>query len=210
MCFNDLGYHFFHVCTIEPYRDDSGKIIEYYPQDRYSNEKNLDLHRYGKGPFCKFRIPKGYSYMAGVYILVADNTLVYVGECEDLEKRWNMGYGNISPRNCFKGGQETNCRINNYILKKMLSECNVDIYFHETANRFNVESEFIIQLSPILNRTKNQARKRRIIQNNSTVESQKRGTVKRSGCREEILNAIRRLIEKKELMNLPLVKQLTK
>ena len=29
--------------------------------------------------------------------------------------RYNNGYGRISPRNCFQGGQSTNCRVNNLI-----------------------------------------------------------------------------------------------
>jgi hypothetical protein len=38
-----------------------------------------------------------------------------VGECANLSARFNTGYGNISPKNCFKGVQETNCRLNNLL-----------------------------------------------------------------------------------------------
>ena len=38
-----------------------------------------------------------------------------MGECANLSVRFNAGYGNISPKNCFKGGQETNCRLNNLL-----------------------------------------------------------------------------------------------
>ncbi len=29
-----------------------------------------------------------------------------------MQKRVNSGYGKISPKNCFKDGQSTNCKIN--------------------------------------------------------------------------------------------------
>jgi hypothetical protein len=37
-----------------------------------------------------------------------DESKEYVGECRDLVKRFNSGYGQISPRNCFVGGRRTN------------------------------------------------------------------------------------------------------
>lgn len=84
------------------------------PQSRYNNGKNLPVNRYGQGPFCKFRIPNGQHY-SGVYAVMVGRQVKYIGECENLSSRFNMGYGNISPRNCFRGGQETNCRLNNLI-----------------------------------------------------------------------------------------------
>lgn len=35
----------------------------------------------------------------------------YIGETDNLEKQFRQGYGNISPRNCFKGGQSTNYKM---------------------------------------------------------------------------------------------------
>ena len=32
-----------------------------------------------------------------------------------MKQRVNSGYGTISPKNCFKDGQSTNCKINNLV-----------------------------------------------------------------------------------------------
>jgi hypothetical protein len=52
-----------------------------------------------------------------------------------------MGYGNISPRNCFKGGQETNCRLNNLIYFAVSEGRDVNLWFHQTANFKSAELE---------------------------------------------------------------------
>ncbi len=74
------------------------------PQSRYKNNKGLLLNNHGSGHFCKFVIPKN-CMINGVYAIVVNKELKYIGECVNLSSRFNSGYGNISPRNCFKGGQ---------------------------------------------------------------------------------------------------------
>ena len=64
-----------------------------------------------------------------------------------------MGYGNISPRNCFEGGQSTNCRINSDILSLFKLKKSIQLYFLETKNRFKIEHELIINQSPVWNKT---------------------------------------------------------
>ena len=100
------------VSEIRPDSDTEGNIRRFMPQDQYDNRKNLPLHAYGNGPFCGFRIPSDL-HKEGVYVLTVDKGVVYVGERIDLSLRYNAGYGQIAPRNCYKGGQRTNCRINN-------------------------------------------------------------------------------------------------
>jgi len=85
--------------------------------------------------------------------LTVRNEIKYVGECDDLFKRYGMGYGNISPRNCFEGGQMTNCRINSDILSITKLNNSVDLYFFETNNRFKIEHELIKNQNPIWNKT---------------------------------------------------------
>lgn len=54
----------------------------------------------------------------GLYSFVVDNTIKYIGRSHDpFYKRVNQGYGHISPKNCFRDGQSTNCRINSIIAK---------------------------------------------------------------------------------------------
>jgi len=67
-------------------------------------------HNCGSGPFCRFRIPSNLP-LEGVYALLIGESVRYVGECIHLSKRFNMGYGQISPRNCFVGGQPQIARL---------------------------------------------------------------------------------------------------
>lgn len=127
------------VCTIKPEHDSAGQIKVVMPQGRYRNDKDLPLHPYGRGPFCKFKIPRNIQ-KNGVYAVVVSGTLKYIGECVNLSSRYNMGYGNISPRNCFKGGQQPNCRINNLIYSASQSGQSIEVWFHETADHKSIES----------------------------------------------------------------------
>ena len=91
------------------------------------------------------RVPKG---QVGVYALVVDDVVRYIGECEDLGKRFNAGYGNISPKNCYIGGQPTNCKINHQVLDIAKSGRHVCLYFHPTAERYVVERQLIAAYAP--------------------------------------------------------------
>lgn len=142
-----FDYEFREICEIMPELDKSGVPKQFQPQSRFNNVSNLPLHQYGQGPFCQFRIPNSI-HKAGVYVVLVEGTPKYVGECEDLVKRWNMGYGHISPRNCFKGGRETNCRINNLILTTFRSGSQIKLIFHETINRFEIENDLKVKLNP--------------------------------------------------------------
>jgi len=141
-------YEFKYVCNITPETDNNGNIIEYSPQELYTKKQNVELHEYGKGPFCKFKIPNCWAGKEGVYCIYSDDQLVYVGECVDLSKRFNIGYGNIAPRNCFKGGQSTNCKVNNFILNEIKQGRTIKLYFLETKERYKVEKELIEKFHP--------------------------------------------------------------
>lgn len=136
------NYVFTHVCHIEPERDEAGTIRTYMPQANYLKRELAKLHGYGAGPFCRFRIPKQFS-ASGVYILTVDDQPVYVGECLHLSKRYNAGYGHISPRNCYVGGRMTNCRVNTLIYNAACAGRRIDLWFLETADRFAIETELI-------------------------------------------------------------------
>lgn len=147
-----LNYKFREVCKIIPQLDMNGAPIEYMPQSQFDNPKNLQLHEYAKGPFCKFEIPS-FLHQMGVYAIMVDDQVIYVDECEDLASRWNVGYGNISPRNCFTGGQPTNCRINNLILSKFKEGSQVKLYFPPLESRFDIENR-LIEKQPTLELSK--------------------------------------------------------
>ncbi|MDK2799182.1 MAG: hypothetical protein PWQ70_801 [Clostridiales bacterium] len=150
--YEDFNIRFEYICEITPFVNAQKGFIEYYPYKEYKNEAQKKLHKYGKGPFCKFQIPNGIN-KAGVYILKVNEEVKYVGECENLSSRYNMGYGQISPRNCFVGGQSTNCKINSYILREVKNGSKVHLLFYETENRFEVERNLIKKYEPDWNAT---------------------------------------------------------
>ncbi len=135
------------VCHLKQEVGSDGAVVPFMPQHRYMNAKNLPLNKYGEGPFCKFRIPGNFN-TSGVYALVVEDTIKYIGECTSLSSRYNSGYGNISPRNCFKGGQETNCRLNVCIYVEVQCGRQVELWFHSTrehkqlANRLLAASNY--------------------------------------------------------------------
>ncbi len=83
-------YEFRYICTIEPERNVDSSVKRYMSQSRYENKNNLPLNRYGKGPFCKFRIPSNYP-LSGVYAIVVKDKLKYIGECLNVSLWYNMG-----------------------------------------------------------------------------------------------------------------------
>lgn len=124
-----LDFAFEHIGSIIPETDSVGRLREFMPQHRYRNAATKDLHSWGAGPFCRFRIARSRK-QGGLYVVTLDNDPVYVGECVDLSRRFGPnGYGGISPRNCFVGGQPTNCRINTAILSAVKEQQTIDLWF---------------------------------------------------------------------------------
>lgn len=145
------GAQFDYVCTIELEREESGVFREHMPQERYAKRDEVPLNRYGSGPFGKFKIPRNFK-VPGVYALTIDGALKYVGEAANLSARYNAGYGNISPKNCYKGGQETNCRLNNLIYGAVSQGAIVELWFHPTDGYKALEIELRANLKPEWNR----------------------------------------------------------
>ena len=150
------GIAFSYVGPVRPERDGCGEVIAELPQSRFRNQGNLPLSKYGGGPFCRFGLPRGWQ-QSGVYVLANGYDPLYVGECQDLQRRWGpMGYGHISPRACFKGGQDTNCRINNLIYKGAKTGTRFDLWFRsiegDKHDRRLVESQLMVVLRPSWNK----------------------------------------------------------
>lgn len=146
-----LEFDFEFVQRIELVVDKNGIIKEFKPQNKYKNDGNLKLNKYGDGSFCKFSINPRWSGVSGVYAIFIGDELAYIGQCIDFAKRFNQGYGYISPRKCFVGGQSTNCKINKLILNSIKNNKNVDLYFHITNNYDKIEHELIDYYNPPYN-----------------------------------------------------------
>jgi hypothetical protein len=145
------GHAFQFICDIEPLRATDGVIQQFMPQHRYAKASAVPMNRYGAGPFCKFKIPSGYR-TSGVYALTVADTVRYIGECADFSSRFNNGYGNISPKNCYKGGQETNCRLNNLVYVAVVSGELISLWFFATPDYKAVEAHLRATLRPTWNR----------------------------------------------------------
>lgn len=142
------GLAFGWAGAIEPVREPGGAIREEMPQGRYANIGRLGLNAHGAGPFCEFTVP-GLPSAPGVYAVTVAGAVVYVGISVDIRQRWGpMGYGRISPRNCFEGGQSTNCKVNHAILVESRAGRAIELWVHETAEPRLLEARLIRDLDP--------------------------------------------------------------
>lgn len=135
-----FGYDFYYIQQLIP-ECVNGKVKEYYPQNNYTNKDNLPLLYYGSGAFCRFSIDA--PSISGVYLWVVESEIIYIGETFDLRQRFNVGYGNISPRNCYVGGQSTNYKMNKVVMEYYKKGKPVNLYFYATPNYKHVELEML-------------------------------------------------------------------
>ena len=105
--------------------------------------------------FCEFKLKNDkVKNIAGVYLWVLNNEIIYIGETERLKDRFNTGYGTISPRNLFKGGQSTNCKMNRVVLNNTkLNKC-IIIYFCNTLEHKELEKKLLSKYKPKYNARK--------------------------------------------------------
>jgi hypothetical protein len=186
------SYVFAEIAVIQPERDSAGRIIE----DLFSLGDGVAGNKYAGGPFCRFRVGQSIPD-AGVYALTVGDRLQYVGECENLAKRYSStGYGRISPRNCHADGQSTNCKINSFILRQAKAGEAVTLWFHATEARKQVEAELIEALTPPWNGRRERARGEAAVavkrvraarpEPSRAAEGESRGSVRAEDFRREL------------------------
>ena len=124
-------------------------MIEYYPQKEYPKKDIKPLNAYGAGAFCRFSIDA--DDVPGVYLWVVDDEIIYIGETVKLRQRFNNGYGNIQPVNCYIGGQTTNCKMNKVVADLYRRGRLVKLYFFETKDNKRVELELLSQINTVFN-----------------------------------------------------------
>lgn len=145
-------YTFKFVQELVPEKTLLGKIKTFDPKQHYAKKGSKPLNKYGNGPFCRFSIRcSAYSHACGVYALLDDDGLLYIGQTVNLEQRYNHGYGKIEPINCYVGGQSTNCKINSMVLQKYLGGMHVYLFFYKTDEYDRIEHELIDALNPPYN-----------------------------------------------------------
>jgi hypothetical protein len=96
------------------------------------------LNEHGDNVFCNFSIaPTSLSKSKGIYCFTVEKTIKYFGRSHDpFEKRLNHGYGHISPKNCYRDGQSTNCHLNSLVAKCFTE---VDFYVYPLDDDFKID-----------------------------------------------------------------------
>lgn len=150
---NILGFDFRLIQQLLPQCDDDGRITKFYPQNAYDNKNNLPLLYYGSGAFCRFSIQAGD--WQGVYLWIVNGEIIYIGETENLRSRFNTGYGHIAPRNCYVGGQSTNCKMNKVVMNLFEQGQKIDLYFYDTPNYKQVELVLLRKIKTQYNKKDN-------------------------------------------------------
>ncbi len=138
------GYAFRFLQEIIPECDENGKLIDYCPQGDYHGKDKKGLNKNGDGAFCHFSIHA--DDVAGVYLWVVDGEIIYIGETVKLRQRFNSGYGEIRPVNCYVVGQSTNCKMNKVVRTLFLEGKRVLLYFFQTNENKRVELELLRQI----------------------------------------------------------------
>lgn len=131
------GYPFRYVQEIRPEIDADGKVNECYPE----LDPGKRLNKNGKPPFCRFSIDA--DSLPGVYLWVLGEDIIYIGETENLRRRFNNGYGRIYAYNCYSDGRSTNCKMNKVVLALAKAGRYVKLYFYETKDYKVVERELL-------------------------------------------------------------------
>jgi hypothetical protein len=144
---NWCGRTFTSVCCLDPDRDARGQPLVFMPQPLYPKAASKRLNPHGAGQFCRFRIPASWTG-EGVYIITRNNEPMYVGKCDDLAFRFNTGYGQISPANCYVRGRPTNCKINKKVLQQALATDLAHLWFLQTTDKVRIEQHLIDSLTP--------------------------------------------------------------
>ncbi len=142
------GHRFKFICRIDLELNSDGSILTEKP---CGGNKDV-LHRYGKGPFSKFRIPTNIRD-EGVHMLMSRDNIKYIGGSVNLAQGYNSGFGRISIRSApFIGGNETYCRINMLILKQIKSGKTIELWFKKTAEYHIIKSQLVHKFNPEWNR----------------------------------------------------------
>ena len=143
------GETFRHAARISPEATPDGKPVEHMPQSRYRHADSTPLNLHGDGPFCRFSVA-GLPAASGVYAVTVEGKLVYVGVAKkSLRERWGpRGPAHIHPKNCFKGGQSTNCKVNHAILLAARKELAIDLWTQLAEEPRPIERRLIAKLAP--------------------------------------------------------------
>ncbi len=119
-------------------------VIEIDPDEVYSYEDyevGGPRNEYGNKFYCTFSLPELPS-SSGVYLWVRRGIVEYIGKTNNFRERFSRtNYGHISPYNCRKGGQTTNCKMNSAVVDNYPDQ--FAIYIHQTTDYSGVETALL-------------------------------------------------------------------
>lgn len=145
-------YDFAEACQIDAVRNPDGTVATYTAYERFANPRDLSLNPYGLGPFVRLRLSNRLSTVPGVYAVVRHGDVLYVGRTQNLAERWGRrNYAVIDPRNCYTGGQSTNCRINNLLGSELIDGGALALWVYETTDIETVETAVFRAIRPSWN-----------------------------------------------------------
>lgn len=145
-----LGMSFNLAGPLGAERESSGEFRLDQPHERFANPRGLRLHAYGLGPFVRLIVPL-LPDQPGVYAVCEEQgEVLYIGRARDsLRRRWGrQGYSVIDPRNCFVGGQSTNCRLNSLIAARLASADVLLLWYHVIEDPTRLEQELVALIRP--------------------------------------------------------------
>jgi hypothetical protein len=138
------GHQFQLIATVNPERDDDGNVKTFSPRGSGGQELS-------DAPFCRFAFPPDQR-RSGVYAIVVNDRVVYVGKTNNLSRRFGPGeYGHIvvpEPGN----PQVPNRRVNHGVLEAASRGDAVQVWFHSTTELDSVEASIISRLDLPWNR----------------------------------------------------------
>ncbi len=111
------------------------------------------LNPSGDETYCQFKLGENLQGK-GLYCYTVSGAMSYIGRTHDpFAKRINVGYGNISPKNCYIDGQSTNCHLNALIARTDWSQLRFFVCVMESDEDIDVrERELIRSHNPPWNR----------------------------------------------------------
>ena len=132
-------YEFLYVQDLVPLCCDKNLNVYDHKDSEYTDRKK---NAFGERDYCSFKIDYPQK-VSGVYLWVVDDEIIYIGETDDLVKRFNSGYGKITPYNCTTKGQITNCKMNGVVLDYFCQNKVIHLYFLPTTNYKQVELKLL-------------------------------------------------------------------
>jgi len=152
------GYEFRFLQELRPKTGENGKFIVERPQDGSEYLGTREFHQYGNQDFCIIETVDDLPEGSFVYVLRDKNDVLYIGQSDNLKRRWGQNYKKISPSDPFKDphdprkhGKQTNCKVNANILKHYQAGKHVFLYAHAIegkSKRLKLERELTLAKNP--------------------------------------------------------------